>query len=66
MKSRAIALGVISTILVSIPSFGKVTSAVAAPKDFEPEEKITMEVYRSANPAVVTIKTTTIAIRNEL
>ena len=59
MKSRAIALGVISAILVSIPSFGKVTAAVAAPKDFEPEEKITMEVYRSANPAVVTIKTTT-------
>jgi len=59
MKSRAIALGVISALLVSIPSFGKVAAASAAPRDFDPEEKITMEVYRSANPAVVTIKTTT-------
>lgn len=59
MKSRAIVLGVISALLVSIPSFGKVSAASAAPKDFEPEEKLTMEVYRSANPAVVTIKTTT-------
>jgi S1-C subfamily serine protease len=57
MKSRAIALSLISAILFSIPSFGKVSAASAAPKDFEPEEKITMEVYRSANPAVVTIKT---------
>jgi S1-C subfamily serine protease len=59
MKSRAIALSLVSAILLSIPSFGKISAASAAPKDFEPEEKITMEVYRSANPAVVTIKTTT-------
>ncbi len=59
MKSRAIALGVISALLVSIPIFGKVAAASATPRDFDPEEKITMEVYRSANPAVVTIKTTT-------
>lgn len=56
MKTRAIALSVITALLVSIPSFGRVASLSAAPKDFEPEEKITMEVYRSANPAVVTIK----------
>ncbi len=61
MKSRAIALSLVSAILFSIPSFGKISAASAAPKDFEPEEKITMEVYRSANPAVVTIKTTTSA-----
>jgi serine protease Do len=59
MKTRAIALSLISAILVSIPSFGKIAAVSAAPKDFDPEEKITMEVYRSANPAVVTIKTTT-------
>ena len=58
MKYKAIALSVISAILVSIPSFGKIAAVSAAPKDFDPEEKITMEVYRSANPAVVTIKTT--------
>ncbi|OYQ67227.1 hypothetical protein B9G53_02420 [Pseudanabaena sp. SR411] len=58
MKTRAIALSVITALLVSIPSFGRVAAVAAAPKDFEPEEKITMEVYRSANPAVVTIKTT--------
>ncbi len=58
MKSRAIALSVISAILVSIPSFGKIAAVSAAPNDFDPEEKITMEVYRAANPAVVTIKTT--------
>jgi serine protease Do len=58
MKTRAIALSVITALLVSIPSFGRVAAVSAAPKDFEPEEKITMEVYRSANPAVVTIKTT--------
>ncbi|WP_434684848.1 S1C family serine protease [Pseudanabaena minima] len=57
MKTRAIALSVITAFLVSIPSFGKVAAVSAAPNDFEPEEKITMEVYRSANPAVVTIKT---------
>ncbi len=55
MKARAIALSLISALLVSIPSFAKV--AAAAPKDFDPEEKITIEVYRAANPAVVTIKT---------
>ena len=59
MKSRAIALSLISALLVSIPSFSRVDGVSAAPRDFEPEEKITMEVYRSANPAVVTIKTTT-------
>lgn len=58
MKYKAIALSVISAILVSIPSFGKIAAVSAAPRDFDPEEKITMEVYRSANPAVVTIKTT--------
>ena len=58
MKYKAIALSVISAILVSIPSFGKIAAVSAAPNDFDPEEKITMEVYRSANPAVVTIKTT--------
>ena len=58
MKYKAIALSVISAILVSIPSFGKIAAVSAAPKDFDPEEKITMEVYRSANPAVVMIKTT--------
>ena len=58
MKYKAIALSVISAILVSIPSFGKITAVSAAPNDFDPVEKITMEVYRSANPAVVTIKTT--------
>ena len=58
MKYKAIALSVISAILVSIPSFGKITAVSAAPNGFDPEEKITMEVYRSANPAVVTIKTT--------
>ena len=57
MKTRAIALSLISAILVSIPSFSKAASA--APIDFDPDEKITMEVYRSANPAVVTIKTAT-------
>ncbi|PZV14342.1 MAG: serine protease [Pseudanabaena sp.] len=57
MNPRAITLSLISAILVSIPSFSK--AALAAPIDFEREEKITMEVYRSANPAVVTIKTTT-------
>jgi len=59
MKPRAIALSLISAILVTIPSFGKVAAVSAAPKDFDPEEKITMEVYRSSNPAVVTIRTTT-------
>ncbi len=59
MKSRAIALSLLSALLVSIPSFSRVAAASAAPKDFDPEEKITMEVYRSANPAVVTIKTNT-------
>jgi S1-C subfamily serine protease len=59
MKPRAIALSLISAILVTIPSFSKVTAVSAAPKDFDSEEKITMEVYRSSNPAVVTIKTTT-------
>jgi len=59
MKTRAIALSLISAILVSIPTFSRVASVSAAPRDFDPEEKITMEVYRSANPAVVTIKTTT-------
>ena len=58
MKYKAIALSVISAILVSIPSFGKIAAVSAAPNDFDPEEKITMEVYRSANPAVVMIKTT--------
>ena len=58
MKYKAIALSVISAILVSIPSFGKITAVSAAPNGFDPEEKITMEVYRSANPAVVMIKTT--------
>ena len=58
MKYKAIALSVISAILVSIPSFGKITAVSAAPNDFDPTEKITMEVYRSANPAVVMIKTT--------
>jgi serine protease Do len=58
MKSTAIALSLVSAILVSIPSFSK-ASLAATPKDFDPEEKITMEVYRSSNPAVVTIKTTT-------
>ena len=58
MKYKAIALSVISAILVSIPSFGKIAAVSAAPNDFDPVEKITMEVYRSANPAVVTIKTT--------
>ena len=58
MKYKAIALSVISAILVSIPSFGKITAVSAAPNDFDPAEKITMEVYRSANPAVVMIKTT--------
>ncbi|WP_231664146.1 S1C family serine protease [Pseudanabaena sp. 'Roaring Creek'] len=57
MKSRAITLSILSALLISIPSFSK--AANAAPKDFEPEEKITMEVYRAANPAVVTIKTST-------
>ncbi len=57
MKTRAIALSLISAILVSIPSFSKAASA--APSDFGSDEKITMEVYRSANPAVVTIKTAT-------
>lgn len=57
MKSRAITLSILSALLISIPSFSKAASA--APKDFEPEEKITMEVYRAANPAVVTIKTST-------
>ncbi|WP_271254820.1 S1C family serine protease [Pseudanabaena sp. Chao 1811] len=57
MKSTAIALSLVSALLVSIPSFSK--AATAAPKDFDPEEKITMEVYRSSNPAVVTIKTAT-------
>ena len=57
MKTSAIALSLISAILVSIPSFSKAASA--APIDFDTDEKITMEVYRSANPAVVTIKTTT-------
>jgi serine protease Do len=59
MKTRAIALSLISAILVIIPNFGKIAAVSAAPKDFDPEEKITMEVYRSSNPAVVTIKTTT-------
>ena len=59
MKPRAIALSLISAILVTIPSFSKVAAVSAAPKDFDSEEKITMEVYRSSNPAVVTIKTTT-------
>ena len=59
MKVRAIALSLVSAILVGIPSFSKVAAVAAAPRDFEAEEKITMEVYRSANPAVVTIKTTT-------
>lgn len=59
MKSRAIALSLLSALLISIPSFSKISAASAAPKDFDPEEKITMEVYRSANPAVVTIKTNT-------
>ncbi len=58
MKTTAIALSIVSAILVSIPSFSK-PSLAATPKDFDPEEKITMEVYRSSNPAVVTIKTTT-------
>lgn len=58
MKTTAIALSLVSAILVSIPSFSK-ASLAATPKDFDPEEKITMEVYRSSNPAVVTIKTTT-------
>lgn len=58
MKSTAIALSLLSALLVSIPSFSKAATA-ATPKDFDPEEKITMEVYRSSNPAVVTIKTTT-------
>ena len=58
MKSKAIAFSVISAILISIPSFGKIAAVSAAPNDFDPEEKITMEVYRAANPAVVTIKTT--------
>jgi serine protease Do len=57
MKTSAIALSLISAILVSIPSFSKAASA--APIDFDTDEKITMEVYRSANPAVVTIKTAT-------
>jgi S1-C subfamily serine protease len=57
MRTREIALSLISAVLVSILSFSKAASAV--PIDFEPDEKITMEVYRSANPAVVTIKTTT-------
>jgi serine protease Do len=57
MKTRAIALSLISAVLVSIPSFSKAASA--APIDFDTDEKITMEVYRSANPAVVTIKTAT-------
>lgn len=56
MKSTAIALSLISALLVSIPSFSK--AATAAPKDFDPEEKLTMAVYHDANPAVVTIKTT--------
>lgn len=59
MKPRAIALSLISAILVTIPSFSKVTAVSAAPKDFDSEEKITMEVYRSSNPAVVTIRTAT-------
>jgi S1-C subfamily serine protease len=59
MKVKAIALSLVSAILVSIPSFSKVAAVSAAPKDFEAEEKVTMEIYRSANPAVVTIKTTT-------
>jgi S1-C subfamily serine protease len=59
MKVRAIALGLISAVFVSIPSFGKVAAVSAAPREFDSEEKITMEVYRSANPAVVTVKTTT-------
>jgi len=58
MKTKAIALSVITAFLVSIPNFGKVAAVSAAPNDFEPEEKITMEVYRAANPAVVTIRTT--------
>lgn len=57
MKSKAIALSLLSALLISIPSFSKVAAVSAAPKDFDPEEKITMEVYRLANPAVVTIKT---------
>jgi serine protease Do len=57
MKPSAIALSLISALLVSIPSFSKAASA--APTDFAPDEKITMEVYRAANPAVVTIKTAT-------
>ena len=59
MKPRAIALSLISAILVTIPSFSKVAAVSAAPKDFDSEEKITMEVYRSSNPAVVTIRTAT-------
>jgi serine protease Do len=57
MKTRAITLSLISAILFSIPSFSKAASAV--PIDFAADEKITMEVYRAANPAVVTIKTAT-------
>ncbi|MCA6571692.1 MAG: S1C family serine protease [Pseudanabaena sp.] len=58
MKSSAIALSLVSAILVYIPSFSKAVHA-ATPQDFDIEEKITMEVYRSSNPAVVTIKSTT-------
>jgi S1-C subfamily serine protease len=58
-KSKAIALSLLSAVLVSIPSFSKISPVAAAPIDFDSEEKVTMEVYRSANPAVVTIKTTT-------
>ncbi|MBD2177454.1 trypsin-like peptidase domain-containing protein [Pseudanabaena sp. FACHB-1998] len=58
-KSKAIALSILSAVLVSIPSFSKISPVAAAPIDFDSEEKVTMEVYRSANPAVVTIKTAT-------
>lgn len=59
VTSKAITLSILSAVLVSIPSFSKISPVAAAPIDFDSEEKVTMEVYRSANPAVVTIKTAT-------
>jgi len=61
MKAKAITLSIISALLVSIPSIGNIAPVTANvttnSRSFESEEKAATDVYRKANPAVVTIRT---------
>ncbi len=57
MKSKAIALGILSALMVSIPSLSKSIPDAADAQNLVFSEKSTTDVYRAANPAVVTIRT---------